>query len=108
MKHDRYPWADSGGRWVQPFLRSGLVTLAPEFEEAILADESLPVVEFYGRLQEGKITAQGTHEFLKEQGETFLLRRSWDQFEEWREWFRREGDPLYLILLVCYQHVVSS
>ena len=99
MKHDRYPWANFRGRWVQPFLRSGLVTLASEFEEAILADESLAVVQFYGRLQERRITAQGTREFLREQGEAFLLRRSWDQFEEWKKRFRAEGDPLYLILL---------
>jgi len=76
MKHCRYPWNNSRGRWIQPFLRSGLATLASEFEEAILADENLPIIEFCARLQEQRITAQGTREFLKVQGEAFLSRRS--------------------------------
>jgi len=92
---------DPRGRWVQPFLRSGIVALSSEFEAGILSDANEHVIEFYKRVQNERITPESVREFLSDEREVLLSfgNRGLQRFEEIVERSRWHGNPLDLILL---------
>lgn len=59
---------DGKGRWIEPFMGSGVVgfNLAPE--KAIFADNNIHIIRFYKDIQERKITAREVEEFLWYEG----------------------------------------
>src|ERR1700722_650323 len=57
---------DADGRWIEPFLGSGVVgfNLAPQ--RAVLADSNRHIMAFYRGVQEGRITPERVRSFLEE------------------------------------------
>jgi DNA adenine methylase len=89
---------DGRGRWIEPFLGSGVVgfNLAPR--RAVLADSNRHIIAFYRAVQEGRITSNAVRSFLEEMD--VKLRRQGEPFYYTvRERFNRTGEPLDLLFL---------
>ena len=94
IKTKLVPWimslvpADITGRWVEPFLGTGVVALNSGFREAILADVNPYVIDFYDQIQKGYITPSDVRAYLEYEGE--LLRSiGHDHFRHVRERFNQ-------------------
>ncbi|QHQ74605.1 DNA adenine methylase [Bacillus pumilus] len=57
------------GRWVEPFLGSGVVLFNVQPERALVADSNPHIIKFYQDIQNGVITPNVVREFLFEQGQ---------------------------------------
>ena len=56
------------GRWVEPFLGTGVVAFNTRFAEAILNDTNPHIINFYKGIQKQEITAPLVKQYLEEQG----------------------------------------
>jgi DNA adenine methylase len=89
---------DGNGRWVEPFLGSGVVAFNINAPIALLADSNKHIIHFYKKLQSGKIDSLKVREFLFEQGK--LLEKKGETFYyEVRERFNETGDSLDFLFL---------
>lgn len=86
------------GRWVEPFLGSGVVAFNMAPEKALLTDKNRYVIEFYKGIQEGNITEASVREFLEFHGAR-LSKIGKDYYLEMRQAFNENGDPLYFLFL---------
>lgn len=57
------------GRWIEPFLGSGVVLFNVQPERALIADSNPHIINFYRGIQNGTITPNIVREYLFEQGE---------------------------------------
>lgn len=64
--------ADQRGRWIEPFLGTGVVAFNSGYKNAILNDTNPHIINFYKGIQNKSITAPIVKEYLNEQGK--LLR----------------------------------
>lgn len=55
------------GKWIEPFLGSGVVLFNIQPQRAIIADSNPHIIKFYQDIQSGKITPTIARDFLKEQ-----------------------------------------
>ena len=89
------------GRWIEPFLGTGVVGFNSGFSKALLSDINPHVIRFYQAIQKGEITPAHVREFLEREGEA--LRKSADRgyahFLDIRKRFNRTHDPLDLLFL---------
>lgn len=98
---------DGRGRWIEPFLGSGVVALNLGPTEARLSDTNRHVIELYRAIQTGRITHLTVRESLKEMGE--CLRKEGEKyFYDVREHFNESHDPLDLLFLnrSCFNGVM--
>jgi len=91
------------GRWVEPFLGSGVVAFNIEPEQALLADANPHIIEFYKKIYEGEIDGQTVRDFLEKHGEK-LEKEGEDYYYQMREEFNDGAGPLHLLFLnrSCY------
>ncbi len=89
---------DGNGRWIEPFLGSGVVgfNLAPH--RAVLADSNRHIVAFYQAVQAGRITHAVVRLFLEEM-DSHLREEGEAFYYSVRERFNRSSDPLDLLFL---------
>lgn len=77
------------GRWIEPFMGTGVVALNLAGSRALLADTNPHIVNFYKKIQDGKITGQNVRTYLEQ--EDILLRGSpndgYDHYIEVRKRF---------------------
>ncbi len=72
------PWikaivpSDFHGRWLEPFMGSGVVAFNVRPRKAILADSNPHLINFYQAIASGNITAANTRRFLEEEGTKLL------------------------------------
>lgn len=94
---------DGEGRWIEPFLGSGVVPFNIEPEKALLADANPHIIEFYQGVYEGEITGQSVRNFLEKHGQ-LLEEQGEDHYYEMRDRFNEDGGPLRLLFLnrSCY------
>lgn len=57
------------GRWVEPFLGSGVVLFNVQPERALIGDSNPHIINFYQQIQNGNITPDIVREYLYEQGQ---------------------------------------
>lgn len=57
------------GKWVEPFLGSGVVLFNVQPERALIGDSNPHIINFYQEIQSGKITPNIVREYLFEQGQ---------------------------------------
>jgi len=89
---------DGQGRWIEPFLGSGVVAFNIAPKHAILSDSNKHVINFYSEIQSGRITPEIAKKFLVENGK--LLSEHGDEYYyEVRKRFNANGDPLDLLFL---------
>ena len=89
---------DGRGRWIEPFLGSGVVgfNLAPG--RALLADSNRHIIAFYRAVQQGRITSDAVRSFLEDM-DAELRRHGEPFYYTVRERFNRTGEPLDLLFL---------
>jgi DNA adenine methylase len=99
IKTKLVPWIaeyiphDFSGRWIEPFMGTGVVgfNLAPK--RAILCDINPHLVNFYNALQDDVISPEIAREFLEREGQ--LLRDKGEaHYYYLRDRFNAEGNPL--------------
>ena len=64
------------GRWIEPFLGTGVVAFNSGFKKAILNDTNPHIINFYKNIQRKEITAPLMRQYLEKEGE--LLRKADD------------------------------
>ncbi|GBC91745.1 Modification methylase DpnIIA [bacterium HR15] len=88
----------AGGRWIEPFLGSGVVALNLAPQRALLADTNQHIIRFYQAVQQGEVTPTVVREYLADEGRK-LERGGEDYYYEVRERFNRTGSPLDFLFL---------
>lgn len=106
IKTKLVPWIQAlvpevRGRWVEPFLGTGVVAFNSGFNKALLSDTNPHVIRFYQGLQDRTITPAIVRSCLEKEGE--LLRNSgnngYDHFNLIRDRFNATHDPIDFLFL---------
>jgi DNA adenine methylase len=108
IKTKLVPWimdvvkvAQPNGKWIEPFLGTGVVAFNAGFKEAILNDTNPHIINFYKSVQDGSITPAKAKVYLEEEGG--LLSKAdengYVHFRFVRDRFNREFAPLDLLFL---------
>jgi DNA adenine methylase len=74
IKTKLVPWIKEiapkvNGRWVEPFLGTGVVAFNSEYKKAILNDTNPHIINFYKSVQNKEITSVSMRKYLQEEGE---------------------------------------
>ncbi|MGH9947751.1 MAG: DNA adenine methylase [Pyrinomonadaceae bacterium] len=64
------------GRWIEPFLGTGVVVFNSEYKRALLNDANPHIIRFYKGIQDGEITPHAVRDYLEREGN--LLRNADD------------------------------
>lgn len=94
------------GRWIEPFLGSGVVLFNAAPKRAIASDINPHIINFYQEIIEEKITPKIVRKFLEKNGEK--LRTIKDFYYEMRDRFNETGDPLIFLFLnrCCFNGMI--
>jgi len=97
----------SEGRWVEPFIGSGVVALNVAPKRALLTDINIHVIRFYNDIRNDVITPKIVREYLKEHGEV-LSRVGEPYYYEVRERFNNNPNSLDFLFLnrSCFNGVI--
>lgn len=73
IKTKLVPWImdvapEVSGRWIEPFLGTGVVAFNAGFKQAILSDTNPHIINFYKGVQTGDITASSLKQYLQTEG----------------------------------------
>ena len=108
IKTKLVPWimdvakkAQSNGKWIEPFLGTGVVAFNSGFKKAILNDTNPYIINFYKGIQDGTITPAIVKRFLEQEGEKLLTAddNGYAYFKEVRDRFNKDFAPLDLLFL---------
>lgn len=113
IKTKLVPWiqtvipADFKGRWIEPFMGSGVVAFNMRPRKALLADSNPHLIRFYQAVSKGEITAAIARKFLEKEGAE-LLRSEGHHYYTIRERFNRKADPLDFLFLnrACFNGMI--
>ncbi|MBM3145981.1 MAG: Dam family site-specific DNA-(adenine-N6)-methyltransferase [Chloroflexi bacterium] len=89
---------DNEGKWIEPFVGSGVVGFNVLPKQALLSDNNPHIIKFYSAIKAGEITPEKARGFLEENGEK-LLSQGADFYYLVRERFNEEGNPLDFLFL---------
>lgn len=80
IKTKLVPWikevikqSGQNGRWIEPFLGTGVVAFNSGFSKAILSDTNPHIINFYKKIQDGSINPFKMRQFLEEEGNLLRL-----------------------------------
>lgn len=96
------------GKWIEPFLGSGVVLFNINPNKALVADTNKHIISFYRELQEGHIDEKIVKDYLEENGAS-LFKYGKEFFYEIRDKFNQnDGDSLKLLFLnrCCYNGIM--
>lgn len=98
---------DGKGRWIEPFVGSGVVAFNLAPKHALLADTNVHIIRFYQDLADGTLTPKLVREFLESEGE-LLRRRGEEHYYYVRERFNKAPSSLDFLFLnrACFNGVV--
>ena len=107
IKTKLVPWINEiapkvNGRWVEPFLGTGVVAFNAGYKKAILNDANPHIINFYKSVQKKKITASLMKRYLENEGETLRTagNNGYDYYLTVRSRFNKgEYSPLDFIFL---------
>lgn len=113
IKTKLVPWIreifpkDFNGRWIEPFMGSGVVAFNLCPKRAILADSNPHLIKFYKAIADGIITPSRARSFLEQEGSE-LLRTEGQHYYEIRDRFNKHGDPLDFLFLnrACFNGMI--
>ncbi|MCK5833984.1 Dam family site-specific DNA-(adenine-N6)-methyltransferase [bacterium] len=86
------------GRWIEPFMGSGVVAFNIRPREALLADSNPHLIRFYQAVSQGEITARIARLFLEKEGAE-LLRTDGEHYYAVRDRFNKDRNPLDFLFL---------
>ncbi|GAB3048251.1 DNA adenine methylase [Spirosoma pulveris] len=106
IKTKLVPWImdlapKSNGRWIEPFLGTGVVAFNAGYKKAILNDTNPHIINFYKQVQDGSITAPLMKQYLEQEGE-ILSKAGDDGYDHYRlvkTRFNKEFSPYDFIFL---------
>lgn len=95
------------GRWIEPFLGSGVVLFNVQPEQALVNDINPHIIRLYQIIYDGSLSPEEVRQYLTSEGKK-LLSRGEDYYYEVRERFNKSGDPLDFIFLnrSCFNGVM--
>lgn len=106
IKTKLVPWIqalvpDVPGRWIEPFLGTGVVAFNSGFKSTLLSDTNPHLIRFYEQVQRGIIRPSRVRAYLEEEGEHLRCagRDGYDHFNLIRDRFNRDHDPLDFLFL---------
>ena len=89
---------DFSGRWVEPFMGSGVVAFNRIPKRALLADSNPHVIRFFRAIESRAVTALRVRSHLTLEGQE-LLRSEGEHYYSVRDRFNKNGDPLDFLFL---------
>lgn len=89
------------GRWIEPFLGTGVVAFNSGYKQAVLNDTNPHIINFYKKLQDGEITASLMKNYLETEGSILSSAgdNGYDHYREVRSRFNKEFSPYDFIFL---------
>jgi len=98
---------DGAGRWVEPFLGSGVVLFNLLPERCLACDTNTHIIRLYQDVQNGAVTPRDVRDFLTAAGAE-LARHGADYYYAVRRQFNEEGGSLRLLFLnrSCFNGVM--
>ncbi len=89
------------GRWIEPFLGTGVVAFNSGYKKAILNDTNPHIINFYKDIQAKKITAEHIRQHLEQEGKLLSVagNNGYDHYLKVRTRFNCEFSPLDFIFL---------
>jgi DNA adenine methylase len=99
-------WSEEG-RWIEPFLGSGVVGFNVRPKHALFCDNNPHIIEFYQEINVRNITPSVVRQFLEREGK-LLSENGKDYYYEVRKRFNRESNPLDFLFLnrSCFNGVI--
>lgn len=106
IKTKLVPWImdvvpQATGRWIEPFLGTGVVAFNSSFENAILNDTNPHIINFYKAVQQKEITAPLMRKYLEEEGNLLSTadNNGYEHYLKVRSRFNVEFSPYDFIFL---------
>ncbi len=98
---------DGRGRWIEPFLGSGVVLLNVQPPRALINDSNPHIITLYKRIYSGDLTPQMVGEHLAREGAN-LAANGEDHYYAVRQRFNEQADPLDFLFLnrSCFNGVM--
>ena len=95
------------GRWIEPFLGSGVVLFNVQPERALASDTNVHIITLYQQIAGGSLTPRMVESFLTAEGRK-LLAGGAEYYYQVRERFNRDHDPLDFLFLsrACFNGVM--
>jgi len=89
------------GKWIEPFLGTGVVAFNSGYKKAILNDANPHIINFYKGIQNNKITAPLMKQYLELEGELLSKAddKGYDHYRKVRSRFNEEFSPYDFIFL---------
>lgn len=99
--------AGDTGRWIEPFIGSGVVAFNIAPHRALLSDTNEHIINLYRQIQSGSITSTTVRRYF-ETASPLLSAGGADYYYEIRERFNQEGDALDFLFLnrSCFNGVM--
>jgi DNA adenine methylase len=98
---------DGQGRWVEPFLGSGVVLFNMQPQKALISDNNKHIIQFFQQVQSGEITVKKLKAYLEYEGD-LLEKRGGPHYYEVRKRFNQTGNSYDFIFLnrACFNGVM--
>lgn len=95
------------GKWIEPFMGSGVVGFNLRPKRAIFADKNPYIIDFYNAIKNREITSHKVKIFLEREGEK-LREKGEEYYYEVRDRFNKYHDPLDFLFLnrSCFNGVI--
>ncbi len=95
------------GKWIEPFMGSGVVGFNLRPKRAIFADKNPHIINFYNAIKNREITYKKVKIFLEKEGKK-LLEKGEEYYYEVRDRFNKYHDPLDFLFLnrSCFNGVI--
>jgi len=86
------------GRWIEPFLGSGVVMFNIEPQRALSSETNIHIINFFNKIKSKEITPGKVREYLEFEGSN-LLEKGESYYYEVRDRFNKNADPLDFLFL---------
>ncbi len=113
IKTKLVPWVksiipkDFDGKWIEPFMGSGVVAFNVKPKTALLCDTNPHLINFYNFIKAGKITSGSVRDFLQREG-NLLKQKGQDHYYEIRQRFNQSHNPIDFLFLnrACFNGMI--
>jgi DNA adenine methylase len=95
------------GRWVEPFVGSGVVLFSVQPHRALVSDINPHIITFYQKIYDGTLNSGMVREHLTQEGKQLLVEGE-DYYYKVRNRFNKKADPLDFLFLSrsCFNGVM--